>query len=198
MRISDWSSDVCSSDLPEFGAVGVAFTAILDGERTRADGRKSTGHVDLRRHAAGDTHATQRTHVPVRVRDRTAVAEIATRFRAGAREQVDGIQETAPRGTCAIAAGGRDHGGQEHRRTGDRGGRNHPLRRGQDDVPALLVHEKLRVVLETEGLFARRGGAPERNGQCLQVRAAYDRGVLVPDAVDSLTRWGLVAGPVAD
>src|SRR3546814_2236088 len=60
---------------PEFGAVGVAFTAILDGERTRADGRKSTGHVDLRRHAAGDTHATQRTHVPVRVRDRTAVAE---------------------------------------------------------------------------------------------------------------------------
>src|SRR3546814_1950746 len=100
---------------PEFGAVGVAFTAILDGERTRADGRKSTGHVDLRRHAAGDTHATQRTHVPVRIRDRAAVAEITTRFRAGAREQVDGIQETAPRGACAIDAGGRDPGGQAKR-----------------------------------------------------------------------------------
>src|SRR3546814_14876520 len=100
MCIRDWSSDVCCSDRcevapvhaaggaargrPELGAVGVAFTAILDGERTRADGRKSTGHVDLRRHAAGDTHATQRTHVPVRIRDRAAVAEITTRFRAGA------------------------------------------------------------------------------------------------------------------
>src|SRR3546814_15181022 len=71
------------------------------------------------------------------------------------------------------------------------------FRRGQVDVPALLVHEQLRVVLETAGLFARSGGAHERDGPFLQVRAACDRGVLVPDAVDALRLLGADAGHVA-
>src|SRR3546814_10688247 len=81
----------------------------------------------------------------------------------------------------------------------DLGGRNHPLRRGQVDVPALLVHEQFRVVLETAGLFARSGGTHERDGPCLQVRAACGRGrgALVPDAVDALHLLGADAGHVA-
>src|SRR3546814_9494607 len=65
------------------------------------------------------------------------------------------------------------------------------------DVCSSDLHEQLRVVLETAGLFARSGGAHERDGPCLQVRAACDRGVLVPDAVDALHLLGADAGHVA-
>src|SRR3546814_2553895 len=65
------------------------------------------------------------------------------------------------------------------------------------DVCSSDLHEQLRVVLETAGLFARSGGAHERDGPCLQVRAACDRGVLVPDAVDALPLLGADAWHVA-
>src|SRR3546814_1215634 len=46
MRISDWSSDVCSSDLPEAPAAGPAWIVIADGAVVRAEPRRDATVVD--------------------------------------------------------------------------------------------------------------------------------------------------------
>src|SRR3546814_2958462 len=47
MRISDWSSDVCSSDLPEFGGALLAEPSEGLGEhRVTIDGRPATDWVE--------------------------------------------------------------------------------------------------------------------------------------------------------
>src|SRR3546814_3553620 len=48
MRISDWSSDVCSSDLPGAGGVGEQLMVVID--RRRQPEQRLEQPVDMRRH----------------------------------------------------------------------------------------------------------------------------------------------------
>src|SRR3546814_3182342 len=63
MRMSDWSSDVCSSDLPEQTASSASRRQDPSGAR-RARGRERCGKVATIRHRqadAGDRHKNRRT-----------------------------------------------------------------------------------------------------------------------------------------
>src|SRR3546814_4544682 len=82
MRISDWSSDVCSSDLQEQFA-GFKATALLPGWQrpTPAVGRQHGG----RRHAVDADNAASDAHLQRRLGPRRAFDEIG---RASCRERV--------------------------------------------------------------------------------------------------------------
>src|SRR3546814_13500925 len=63
MRISDWSSDVCSSDLHEIEIDGLAAAILtghlgLSGRLTLGDGRR--GHAEAQRKHAGGEEVLQR------------------------------------------------------------------------------------------------------------------------------------------
>src|SRR3546814_13557587 len=88
MRISDWSSDVCSSDLTELGARRVSDTAVprpLDARHLHAEADAEEGHPALAREAharnlalgpalteaAGEENAVHRLEIGVQLLDRT-------------------------------------------------------------------------------------------------------------------------------
>src|SRR3546814_17405738 len=52
MRISDWSSDVCSSDLPRFAFAFVAFAFVIGGGIDRLADRQRLPQLDAARAVA--------------------------------------------------------------------------------------------------------------------------------------------------
>src|SRR3546814_9934720 len=56
MRISDWSSDVCSSDLFDYLVVGAGFAGSVMAERRAVGAGKKVLLIDRRPHIGGNAH----------------------------------------------------------------------------------------------------------------------------------------------
>src|SRR3546814_9401754 len=74
MRISDWSSDVCSSDLREFGTVGggIAASANVSGVMKQRD--QHAEHTAMRAESLRSRHAALMSVDQARHRQRTVEA----------------------------------------------------------------------------------------------------------------------------
>src|SRR3546814_740838 len=119
VRISDWSSDVCSSDLPPVPAGGEVLRCTHAGQRSRAArpgpdvGRDEPGGRD----EARDPCAVPCTHrnllIRVVPRDRAARSRCATGHHANARRALwrcaaSVWRTTRPAGQGAVSGGGGD------------------------------------------------------------------------------------------
>src|SRR3546814_3130545 len=129
MRISDWRSDVCSSDLRNGNRTAWAFAAISDADRIRdRSARRACGACQRGRCAVGGgghllCHRPDRSGVPapaIHAGDPAAV------LGAGRRDRRDG-------GDPLAAPGGSANAGPHRRRLDDRGGGKHRARQRSEE-----------------------------------------------------------------